>query len=72
MKIAVEGCAHGELDKIYETIQYIEKKENIKVDLLLICGDFQAVRYESDMKCMAVPKKFQKMNSFYKYVFIVV
>ncbi|XP_029655913.1 lariat debranching enzyme-like isoform X1 [Octopus sinensis] len=67
MKIAVEGCAHGELDKIYETIQYIEKKENTKVDLLLICGDFQAVRYESDMKCMAVPKKFQKMNSFYKY-----
>ncbi|GAB1604955.1 lariat debranching enzyme-like isoform X1 [Argonauta hians] len=67
MKIAVEGCAHGELDKIYETIQFIEKKENTKVDLLLICGDFQAVRFESDMKCMAVPKKFQKMNSFYKY-----
>jgi len=41
MKIAVEGCCHGELDKIYETLEYIEHQDNIKVDLLLICGDFQ-------------------------------
>ena len=31
MKIAVEGCCHGELDKIYETIAFIEKKDGIKV-----------------------------------------
>ena len=55
MKIAVEGCCHGELDKIYETIAYLEQQEGIKVDLLLCCGDFQAVRNEGDMKCMAVP-----------------
>ncbi|MEQ2187913.1 hypothetical protein GOODEAATRI_009615 [Goodea atripinnis] len=55
MKIAVEGCCHGELDKIYETIEYLEKKEAVKVDLLLCCGDFQAVRNEGDMKCMAMP-----------------
>jgi len=41
MKIAVEGCCHGELDKIYETLAYIEQQDNVKVDLLLICGDFQ-------------------------------
>uniref|UniRef100_A0A1A8DA70 Debranching enzyme homolog 1 n=1 Tax=Nothobranchius kadleci TaxID=1051664 RepID=A0A1A8DA70_NOTKA len=57
MKIAVEGCCHGELDKIYETIDYLEKKEGVKVDLLLCCGDFQAVRNEGDLKCMAVPFK---------------
>ncbi|XP_040295596.1 lariat debranching enzyme [Bufo bufo] len=67
MKIAVEGCCHGELDKIYETIQFLEKKENTKVDLLLCCGDFQAVRNEGDMKCMAVPPKYRQMQSFYKY-----
>ncbi|XP_071942762.1 lariat debranching enzyme A-like [Antedon mediterranea] len=67
MKVAVEGCAHGELDKIYETIQYIEKKEDIKVDLLLCCGDFQSVRNEADLQCMAVPDKYKTMNSFYKY-----
>lgn len=31
MKIAIEGCAHGELEQIYDTIEYIQKKENIKV-----------------------------------------
>ncbi|KAG8432643.1 hypothetical protein GDO86_017044 [Hymenochirus boettgeri] len=67
MKIAVEGCCHGELDKIYETIQFLEKKENTKVDLLLCCGDFQAVRNEGDIKCMAVPPKYRQMQTFYKY-----
>lgn len=68
MKIAVEGCCHGELDKIYETIAYLEKKEGVKVDLLLCCGDFQAVRNEGDLKCMAVPAKYRTMQTFYKSV----
>ncbi|XP_066541930.1 lariat debranching enzyme [Hoplias malabaricus] len=67
MKVAVEGCCHGELDKIYETISYLERKEGVKVDLLLCCGDFQAVRNEGDMKCMAVPAKYRQMQTFYKY-----
>lgn len=66
MKIAIEGCCHGELDKIYDTLQYLERRENIKVDLLLICGDFQAVRNRADLECMAVPKKYQQLNTFYK------
>ena len=41
MKIAIEGCLHGELQKVYDTIQEIEDKEHYKVDLLLCCGDFQ-------------------------------
>lgn len=40
MKIAIEGCCHGALNKIYQSIQDIEKKEGYKVDLLLICGYF--------------------------------
>lgn len=38
-----------------------------KVDLLLICGDFQAVRNEDDLACMACPAKYRHMNTFYKY-----
>ncbi|XP_024116266.1 lariat debranching enzyme [Oryzias melastigma] len=67
MKIAVEGCCHGELDNIYETISYLEQKEGVKVDLLLCCGDFQAVRNEGDLRCMAVPAKYRTMQTFYKY-----
>ncbi|XP_063960393.1 lariat debranching enzyme A-like isoform X1 [Lytechinus pictus] len=67
MRIAIEGCGHGELDKIYETIAFAEQKEGFKVDLLLCCGDFQSVRNEADMECMAVPKKYRQMNTFYQY-----
>ena len=41
MKVAVEGCAHGELEKIYDTIAFLEEKDGVKVDLLICCGDFQ-------------------------------
>lgn len=67
MKIAVEGCCHGELDKIYDTLAFLEKANNTKVDLLLMCGDFQAVRNRSDLQALAVPPKYQKMNTFYKW-----
>ncbi|KAL6260610.1 hypothetical protein P5V15_008130 [Pogonomyrmex californicus] len=67
MRIAVEGCAHGELDVIYETIQEIEKIDGRKIDLLICCGDFQATRNLSDLECMAVPDKYKDMCTFYKY-----
>lgn len=68
MKIAVEGCAHGELETIYNTIAHVEQVQNIKVDLLICCGDFQAVRNLDDLECMAVPRKYRNICSFYKYV----
>lgn len=80
LKIAIEGCCHGELDNIYKAIKAVEDHENVKVDLLLICGDFQvskdqvslsllqqAVRNDSDLYCMAVPDKYKDMGTFYKY-----
>eukprot|EP01116_Phalansterium_solitarium_P020989 TRINITY_DN6379_c0_g1_i2.p1 TRINITY_DN6379_c0_g1~~TRINITY_DN6379_c0_g1_i2.p1 ORF type:complete len:499 (+),score=143.14 TRINITY_DN6379_c0_g1_i2:143-1639(+) len=67
MKVAVEGCAHGDLDAIYGTIQHIERTENVKIDLLLCCGDFQAVRNKDDLDAVAVPRKYREMKDFYKY-----
>ncbi|XP_030371889.1 lariat debranching enzyme [Scaptodrosophila lebanonensis] len=67
MRIAVEGCAHGELENIYDTIKGIEKSKNIKIDLLLCCGDFQSTRNLEDLQTMAVPKKYMDICSFYKY-----
>eukprot|EP00850_Spirogloea_muscicola_P000868 SM000003S11113 [mRNA] locus=s3:1045150:1048393:+ [translate_table: standard] len=67
MKIAVEGCAHGDLDNIYATLQHLEQVESIKVDLLVCCGDFQAVRNEHDLETMACPAKYRTMNTFWKY-----
>ncbi|KAJ3783125.1 lariat debranching enzyme, C-terminal domain-containing protein [Lentinula aff. detonsa] len=67
MKIAIEGCCHGALDTIYSSIADLEAKNNFRVDLLLICGDFQAIRNERDLQCMAVPEKYKQLGGFYKY-----
>lgn len=67
LRIAVEGCCHGELDKIYDSISVLESKNNFKIDLLLICGDFQANRNETDLESMACPPKYREMNTYYKY-----
>ena len=34
MRIAIEGCMHGELTKLYETIGEIENREGYKIDLV--------------------------------------
>ncbi|KAH0519491.1 Lariat debranching enzyme [Microtus ochrogaster] len=67
MRVAVAGCCHGELDKIYETLALAERRGPGPVDVLLCCGDFQAVRNEADLRCMAVPPKYRHMQTFYRY-----
>jgi hypothetical protein len=59
LNIVVEGCCHGELDKIYASIARMEEDQGVKVDLLLCCGDFQALRSKDDFEAMAVPDKFK-------------
>uniref|UniRef100_A0AC11DVQ4 Debranching RNA lariats 1 n=1 Tax=Ovis aries TaxID=9940 RepID=A0AC11DVQ4_SHEEP len=67
MRLAVAGCCHGELDKIYETLALAERRGPGRIDILLCCGDFQAVRNEADLRCMAVPPKYRHMQTFYRY-----
>jgi len=67
IRVAVEGCCHGELDAIYASVLETQRRNGISIDLLLICGDFQACRNEQDLNCMAVPQKYRTMASFYKY-----
>lgn len=60
VKIAVEGCCHGELNAIYRSL-------DDSVDLLIICGDFQAIRNQTDLDTMNVPKKYLRMADFHEY-----
>ncbi|WEW56888.1 lariat debranching enzyme [Emydomyces testavorans] len=68
LRLAVEGCGHGKLHDIYAQVQ---KAAEVKgwngVDLLIIGGDFQAVRNSHDMACMAVPSKYKKIGDFQEY-----
>ncbi|KAJ0877650.1 putative calcineurin-like phosphoesterase domain, ApaH type, lariat debranching enzyme [Helianthus annuus] len=67
MKIAIEGCMHGDLDNVYATLLHLQQVERTKIDLLICCGDFQAVRNEKDLESLSVPPKYRSMNSFWKY-----
>ncbi|KAL9646672.1 hypothetical protein ABK040_001095 [Willaertia magna] len=82
MHFAVEGCCHGDLNKIYTTLLYaIEQKtkenqillnnteSNSNIDFLLVCGDFQSIRNETDLQSMSVPKKYLEMKDFHEYFY---
>lgn len=58
---------HGDLDNVYKTIAELERAEKTKIDLLICCGDFQAVRNQKDLESLNVKPKYRQMNTFWKY-----
>ncbi|KAH8754305.1 lariat debranching enzyme, C-terminal domain-containing protein [Diaporthe sp. PMI_573] len=69
-KIAVEGCCHGSLNHIYTALESKCQSRGWTmedIDILIICGDFQAVRNERDLNCMSVPRKYRQMGDFHLY-----
>uniref|UniRef100_A0A0K0CW00 DBR1 domain-containing protein n=1 Tax=Angiostrongylus cantonensis TaxID=6313 RepID=A0A0K0CW00_ANGCA len=67
VRIAVAGCAHGEMDKIYAVLAEIEKEKGCRFDLLICCGDYQAVRNYGDLHHMHVSEKYRSLQTFYRY-----
>ncbi|KFG99580.1 Ser/Thr phosphatase family protein [Toxoplasma gondii VAND] len=67
MKIAIEGCCHGELDAIYSSLARLEEMHKMKVDLLICCGDFQCVRDSNDLQFLACPPKYRDLRDFPAY-----
>lgn len=63
----MEGCAHGELPAILDAVKDVERVSGEPVDLLICCGDFQAIRNEADLETMSCPMKYRSMGSFWKY-----
>ncbi|KAL8821402.1 MAG: hypothetical protein Q9223_000551 [Gallowayella weberi] len=68
MRIAVEGCGHGTLHAIYASIKKTCEVQGWSgVDLLIIGGDFQAVRNSYDLNAMSVPAKYRAIGDFHEY-----
>lgn len=68
LRIAVEGCGHGTLHSIYASIQKTcEIQSWDGVDLLIIGGDFQAVRNAQDLNVVSMPAKYRKIGDFHEY-----
>lgn len=52
---------------IYDTIAKYESDSGEKVSLLLLCGDFQALRSEHDFAAIASPPKYHQLGTFHEY-----
>jgi lariat debranching enzyme len=68
LRVAVVGCSHGELEAIYSAAAAASaaSSDARPVDLVICCGDFQAVRNGADLACMACPPKYRAMHSFWR------
>jgi len=69
IRIAIQGCSHGCLDKIYEILEEYQriKGPSHSIDLLLCCGDFQSLRNTTDYDTISIPAKYKEMGSFHHY-----
>jgi len=45
IKVAIVGCCHGTMSSLYASIKKTERTYNVKVDLVIICGDFQVNKF---------------------------
>ncbi|KAK4133142.1 DBR1-domain-containing protein [Trichocladium antarcticum] len=68
VRVAIEGCGHGTLNAIYAAVERSCKERNWDgVDLLIIGGDFQAVRNAVDLNVMSCPPKYRELGDFPEY-----
>ncbi|KAL1971342.1 hypothetical protein VTN77DRAFT_294 [Rasamsonia byssochlamydoides] len=68
LRVALEGCGHGKLHDIYAAVEHAAKTKGWDgVDLVIIGGDFQAVRNSYDLTCMQVPQKYREIGDFHEY-----
>lgn len=61
---------HGELNKIYQDAEaqcHIRGWTLADLDLLIICGDFQAYRNALDLNCASVPRRYRRLVDFPEY-----
>ncbi|EKD05262.1 hypothetical protein A1Q2_00492 [Trichosporon asahii var. asahii CBS 8904] len=59
MRVAVIGCLHGDQHRMFT--------EQSNVDLILCCGDFQALRNSHDLSAMCSPERHRKLGTFHEY-----
>lgn len=71
LRVAVVGCSHGTLDDIYASVERCDqesrKRGEPETDLMICCGDFQAMRNTADLQTMACPVKYRALGHFHQY-----
>ncbi len=67
LNVVSVGCLHGDLNRLYENVKKLEEASHVAVDLVLVNGDFEAMRTEKDLDSMACPPKYRHMGDFREY-----
>ena len=69
LRIAVQGCLHGQLNDMYRALQDYERehRDEPPIDLVLVCGDVETFRSEADLATMACPPKYRQLHDFPDY-----
>lgn len=67
MIITFTGCCHGELDALYRKVADNDVKTGKVTELVVISGDFQAVRSVRDLSGLSCPAKYRKVGDFTDY-----
>ncbi len=66
INIAVTGCIHGSMKKMYDDIWNYSQQNKMNIDLVLCTGDFECMIEQSDMKYLSCPDKYKHMGDFHK------
>lgn len=66
MRIVVVGSLYGQLDQVYRETRALEKQHGL-IDLVVVCGNFQAFRNPNDLANVSAPAKYKKLGDFHDY-----
>ncbi|CAG7922245.1 unnamed protein product [Penicillium olsonii] len=68
MRIALEGCGHGSLNIIYDTVKMkADHRGWDYVDVVIVGGDFQSLRNSNDATAVSMPAKYRQIGDFHEY-----
>lgn len=67
MKVAVFGCLHGMLNRMFAEVREYEEKRDERIDFIIVCGDCQTIRHYDDLQALSVPNKYKRVGDFPDY-----
>ena len=56
---------YGEWDLLCDTVEQLIEEGN-QIDMIIVTGDAQTMRFEEDLKSFAAPAHYRQLGSFYK------
>ena len=62
LRILITGCLHGEWDLLCDTVEQLIEEGN-EIDMIIVTGDAQTMRFEEDLKSFAAPAHYRRLGT---------